>query len=85
MQSRKCAYCHVTPIVPPKRKYCEVHSSLASALWKREHRRRWKASGDRYWQSNWKHATVDERRAYAREYMRSYRFRRKSRCLGETE
>src|SRR5260370_6123544 len=69
-----CVYCQ-QQIPPRNRKYCAAHSKVASALWKREHRRLWKAAGDNYWESNWKHRTPEERRTYAREYMRQYRRR----------
>jgi hypothetical protein len=70
-----CIYCHVAPITGRKRKYCDEHSDLASTIWKRKHRRVWKAAGDKYWLSDWKHQTPEERRAYFREYMRRYRAR----------
>jgi hypothetical protein len=72
-----CFYCHTRPILPPKRKYCDAHSRVASVVWKREHRRQWKALGDRYWLADWKHKTDEERRAYFRAYMRAYRLKRR--------
>ncbi len=75
-----CVACH-NPLKPGFQKYCEAHSKLASALWKQEHRRGWKAAGDPYWLSDWKNKTPEERRAYFRVYMRAYR-RRKSNSNG---
>jgi hypothetical protein len=68
-----CILCHAAPVTGRKRKYCEEHSRLASAIWKRTHRRSWKAAGDKYWLSDWKHRTPEERRAYFSAYMRNYR------------
>jgi len=45
-------------------------------LWKRKHRRVWKSAGDKYWLSDWKHKTPEERKAYFRAYMREYRKKR---------
>src|SRR5436309_13625120 len=68
-----CQHCHIRLISGRKRKYCAEHSLLASILWKRRHRRLWKAAGDKYWLSDWKNKTEGERRAYFRTYMREYR------------
>ncbi|MDA2937073.1 hypothetical protein MYX75_02265 [Acidobacteria bacterium AH-259-A15] len=70
-----CIHCHVRPIGEGKRKYCEEHSRQASAIWKREHRRLWRSMGDKYWLSDWKNKTSEERKAYFRAYMREYRKR----------
>jgi hypothetical protein len=70
-----CHYCHQAPVSGRKRKYCDEHSREASAIWKREHRRLWKAQGDKYWVSEWK--SPEDRRAYFRTYMRGYRRRRR--------
>jgi len=70
-----CRYCHQNPIVGRRRKYCPEHARNASTIWKREHRRAWKADGDKYWLANWKHKTPEERREYFRLYMRRYRRR----------
>jgi hypothetical protein len=70
-----CIFCHLAPVTGRKRKYCDEHSNLASMIWKRQHRRTWKAAGDKYWLSDWKHQTPEERRAYFRTYMRKYRQR----------
>jgi hypothetical protein len=70
-----CHYCHKAPVTGRKRKYCDEHSREASAIWKREHRRLWKAQGDRYWISDWK--SPDDRRTYFRTYMRGYRHRKR--------
>jgi hypothetical protein len=78
MNPALCLYCHTRPIPPLKRKYCDVHSGEASAIWKREHRRQWKALGDRYWLADWKHKSDEERRAYFRAYMRAYRLKRRA-------
>ena len=71
-----CFSCHIKPILGRKRKYCEEHSRLASVLWKREHRRRWKAMGEKYWLTEWKNKAPEERKTYFREYMRQYRRRK---------
>jgi hypothetical protein len=71
-----CNFCHLAPITGRKRKYCDLHSKLASTLWKRKHRRAWKDAGDKYWEADWKQKTADERRAYFRTYMREYRKRK---------
>lgn len=71
-----CRHCHENPIVGRRRKYCPEHARTASILWKREHRRRWKAAGDKYWLDDWKHKTPEGRREYFRTYMREYRRRR---------
>ena len=68
-----CHWCQTALIVGRKRKYCPEHSRQASLIWKRVHRRLWKAAGDPYWLADWKHKTVEERRAYFRTYMRAYR------------
>ena len=72
-----CISCNTAPVVGRARKYCPKHSRQASALWKRAHRRLWKAMGDKYWLADWKHTTSEERRAYFRNYMRSYRQKRR--------
>lgn len=69
-----CIVCQ-HPLSVGLRKYCLYHSKLASAIWKRAHRRLWKAAGDSYWLSDWKNRTTEERRAYFRSYMRDYRRR----------
>jgi hypothetical protein len=69
----QCCYCHTRPITGRNRKYCRRHSAAASRIWKRVHRRLWKADGDKYWLSDWKNKTPEERRAYYRAYMREYR------------
>jgi hypothetical protein len=74
-----CRHCRQQPVVGCKRKYCDVCSPLASLFWKRVHRRLWKAAGDQYWLTDWKHKTPDERRAYFRVYMRAYRQRQQNR------
>jgi len=71
---RLCVLCHQT-LEFRFRKYCKAHSSLASAIWKRVHRRLWKKAGDPYWLSDWKNRTIEERRTYFRNYMRRYRRR----------
>ena len=78
----KCTNCQTAPVTGRKRKYCDRHSSVASALWKRLHRRLWKAAGDKYWLSDWKNKSVEERRAYFRAYMQEYRrgLRRRNRA-----
>ena len=76
MKRGLCIFCHIAPITGRNRKYCAEHSRLASTLWKRTHRRLWKAAGDKYWLADWNHKTPDERRSYFREYMREYRRRR---------
>jgi len=68
-----CHWCQTAPIVGRKRKYCLEHSLQASLIWKRKHRRLWKAAGDPYWLADWKNKTPEERRAYFRAYMRAYR------------
>ena len=68
-----CFSCHRKPISGRNRKYCQDDSRQASAIWKREHRRLWKAAGDKYWLSDWKNKTSEERRAYFRTYMQEYR------------
>ena len=75
MSTTVCAVCG-TPLRAPRRKYCTAHGNLASLLWKREQRRKWKQAGDAYWESDWKNKTSEERRAYFREYMRAYRRRK---------
>lgn len=75
MDRGMCSHCGCRPITPPLRKFCALHSRMASTLWKRASRRRWRAAGDPYWQSDWVHKTVEERRKYFREYMRGYRRR----------
>jgi hypothetical protein len=76
-----CIFCHLEPVTGRKRKYCDLHSKLASTLWKRQHRRLWKAAGEKYWDADWKGRTPDERRAYFRTYMRVYRERRAASAL----
>jgi hypothetical protein len=73
MEKGVCRSCRKEPLVGRQRKYCRGCGPLASALWKREHRRLWKAAGDRYWLDDW--ASRAERRAYNRTYMRRYRRR----------
>jgi len=68
-----CGHCGQQLLVGRQRKYCDLCSPLASLLWKRRHRRLWKAAGDPYWLTDWKHKTSDERRTYFRDYMRAYR------------
>ena len=77
MERRLCTYCRQSPIVGRNWKYCPDHARQASAIWKREHRRTWKAAGDKYWLSDWK--TPEERRAYFPAYMREWRQRRRER------
>ena len=74
MSRKVCVICF-RPLSGRFRKYCQSHSRLASAIWKRTHRRLWKVSGDRYWLSDWKNRTTEERRTYFRSYMRAYRRR----------
>ncbi len=76
MEHQPCHHCHTAPVTGRKRKYCDKHSREASAIWKRAHRRLWKAQGDKYWLSEWK--SDEERRAYFRTYMREYRRRRRT-------
>jgi len=76
-----CAHCRFKPVTPPKRKYCDDCSPLASTIWKRTHRRLWNAQGDSHWRANWKHKTDEERKAYFREYMRKYRQKKKQQLL----
>jgi hypothetical protein len=78
MEKGLCNYCRQNPIVGRNRKYCPEHARQASAIWKREHRRAWKAEGDKYWLADWK--TPEERRAYFRTYMREWRRRRRGRA-----
>jgi hypothetical protein len=80
MERPLCAYCHTRPLMGRGRKYCPEDGPKASVIWKREHRRAWKASGDKYWLADWKHKTSEERRAYFRDYMRKYRRRRAGRA-----
>jgi hypothetical protein len=80
MERRLCSYCNTNPIVGRGRKYCPDHTRQASTIWKRKHRRLWKALGDKYWLADWKHKTPEERRAYFRNYMRAYRRRRAGRA-----
>jgi len=75
-----CSYCRQNPVVGRNRKYCPDHARQASAIWKREHRRVWKAAGDKYWLDEWKNKTPEERRAYFRDYMREWRRRRAQRA-----
>jgi len=75
--NRVCSYCQ-KDLPPGKRKYCSTHSNLASVLWKREHRRLWKQKGEKYWLSDWKSKSHEERKEYFRRYMRNYRRRRSS-------
>ncbi len=74
MERDLCQHCHSAPVTGRKRKYCVQHSRSASAIWKRAHRRLWKAQGDKYWLADWK--SPEERRAYFRAYMRAYRHRK---------
>ena len=62
-----CIYCQLRAVARTKRKYCEEHSRQASALWKRHHRRLWKAAGDKYWLADWKHKTRSEERRVGKE------------------
>src|SRR2546427_13289880 len=72
-----CDWCQTAPIVGRKRKYCPEHSRQASLVWKRKHRKLWKAAGDKYWLADWKNKTPEERRAYFRTYKRAYRKKRR--------
>jgi hypothetical protein len=77
MEKGTCRHCS-EPLKTGQRKYCAHCAPLASRLWKRDHRRLWKAAGDPYWLTDWKHKTPDERRAYFRTYMRRYRRRQQA-------
>jgi hypothetical protein len=79
MERGFCFSCHLKPISRRNRKYCALHSSQASILWKRRQRQLWKQSGQTYWLDNWKHKSDEERRTYYRNYMRAYRRKAKSR------
>jgi hypothetical protein len=85
MDRGPCTYCNAAPITGRRRKYCDPHSRQASAIWKREHRRRWKAEGRRYWREDAR--SDEERRGYFRTYMRAWRQRRRTNPSlgGETE
>lgn len=73
--ARVCCHCQSRPISGRKRKYCDVCSSEASAIWKRAQRARWSRSGEKYWRADWH--SDEQRRVYFREYMRRYRQRRR--------
>jgi hypothetical protein len=83
VDERLCLHCFLRPVVGRKRKFCDEHASQASAIWKRAHRRLWKAQGDKYWLADWK--SPEERRAYFRTYMRAYRLRKRSRGTEPTK
>lgn len=71
-----CSACQAKPVAPNRTKYCSDCAASASVLWKRRQRRAWKQSGQKYWRDNWKHKSDQERRAYYRAYMRTYRARK---------
>jgi hypothetical protein len=73
MKRGQCCYCHIPLSTARYRWYWDGHSPLASTIWKRIHRRFWRAAGDNYWLSDWKNKTPEERRAYFSAYMREYR------------
>jgi ribosomal protein L44E len=66
-----CLECNSRLVPKNRRKYCAECGAHASALWKRQQRTIWKASGQKYWRDNW--ASDEERREYFRQYMRRYR------------
>lgn len=75
----QCTACGRGIIQPPKRKYCDVCSVRASAMWKRRHRaafaRIWEEdpSGPPPWMDGWR--SIEARRTYYREYMQKWRRR----------
>ena len=79
-----CDHCHSSPVPKRHRKYCADCSRLASAIWKRQHRRlwaqRWRDRRDSEvppWMDGWE--SMDDYRQYRREYMRQWRERRRKR------
>ncbi len=80
---RLCKNCHLRPIPPGHRIYCEQCSSRASAIWKARQRRQWAQDwrahgrvGQPPWLDDWQ--SIEVRRTYYRDYMRRWRRRRKS-------
>lgn len=73
---RRCQNCGARRVLC---KYCRTCSPLASALYKRQLRRRLKAQGQKYWLDWWrkKYGIKAVRRwhEYHRSYMRQYRRR----------
>lgn len=73
-----CTICEIRAAAPPRRRYCgSVCAKEAIRRWKQDvrdaTRKLWLAglSTDPPWMDGWK--TLDERRAYYREYMRKRR------------
>jgi len=81
-----CQSCQVDDIPPGHRFYCVRCSPRASALWKsktrRESVRQWRAgeTTEKPWLDGW--PDVESRRAYFREYMRSWRLKNRARSIG---
>lgn len=78
-----CQHCHTNQVGPRRRIYCDSCGPRASAIWKARNRPQmaelWRRDGKKGsppWLDHW--PSHDARKAYFRDYMRTWRSRRRA-------